>query len=108
MDRQEKLRLNTKAARAEIDRAAQDGQVITPVLVSMAYGREAAAAALKAAERCGSIEVSHLSPNGTPIYRQGDGAMKPVGLALNSVVRSLRAPMEKKAPRLARKALEEA
>lgn len=99
MDRQEKLRLNTKAARAEIDRAAGEGQIITPVLVSMAYGREAAAAALKAAERCGSIEVSHLSPNGTPIYRRGEGGMKPVGFALDSVVKGLRAPMEKKAPR---------
>lgn len=107
MDRETKFQINTKAARAEIERAAGEGQTITPVMVAMVYGREAANAALKAAERCGSIEVSHLSPNGTPIYRRGDGAMKPVGLALDSVVRGLRAPMEKKAPRLARKALEE-
>lgn len=99
MDRQEKLRVNIAAARAEIDRAAMEGQTITPVMVSMAYGREAAHAAIKAAEQCGSIAVSHLSPNGTPIYKRGDGGMKPVGFALDSVVKSLRAPMEKKAPR---------
>jgi hypothetical protein len=107
MDRQEKLRHNIKAARAEIDRAAGEGQIITPVMVAMVYGREAAHAALKAAEQYGSIAVSHLSPNGTPIYKRGDGGMKPVGFALDSVVKGLRAPMEKKAPRLARKALEE-
>lgn len=105
MDRFEKLRLNTKAARAEIDRAAFEGQTITPVMVSMVYGREAAHAALKSAERCGSIQVSHLSPNGTPIYKRGDGGMKPVGFALDSVVKNLRAPMPRKAPR---KTLEEA
>lgn len=100
MDRQEKLRFNIAAARAEIDRAAMEGQTITPVMVSMVYGREAAHAAIKAAEQCGSIAVSHLSPNGTPIYKRGDGGgLKPMGLALDSVVRGLRAPMEKKAPR---------
>jgi len=104
MDRQEKLRLNIAAARAEIERAAGDGQMITPVMVSMAYGREAAAAALKAAERCGSIAVSHLSPNGTPIYRRGEGGLKPVSMSLDSVVKNLRAPLDLKAPRKLEKA----
>lgn len=99
MDRHEKLRLNTNAARAEIDRAAYEGQTITPVLVSLVYGREAAHAAIKAAEQCGSIAVSHLSPNGTPIYRRGEGGLTPVGLSLDSVVKNLRAPMVKVAPR---------
>lgn len=99
MDRQEKLRHNIKAARAEIDRAASDGQTITPVMVSMAYGREAAHAALKAAEQCGSIAVSHLSPNGTPIYKRNEGGLKPVSMSLDAVVKNLRAPMPKKTPR---------
>ena len=100
MDRETKFQINTKAARAEIERAAFEGQTITPVMVSMVYGREAAHAALKSAERCGSIQVSHLSPNGTPIYKRSEGGgMKPVGFALDSVVKGLRAPMEKKAPR---------
>lgn len=103
MDRQEKLRISIKAARAEIDRAAGEGQIITPVMVSMAYGREAAHAAIRAAEQCGSIAVSHLSPNGTPIYKRGEGGMKPVGFALDAVVKNLRAPMVKVAPRAARK-----
>lgn len=103
MDRETKFQINTKAARAEIERAALEGQTIAPVMVAMVYGREAAHAALKAAEQRGSIAVSHLSPNGTPIYKRGDGGMKPVGFALDSVVRGLRAPMEKKAPRAVRK-----
>lgn len=104
MDRQEKLRFNTAAARAEIERAAGEGQTITPVMVSMVYGREAAHAALKAAEQCGSIAVSHLSPNGTPIYRRGEGGLKPASICLDALVENLRAPMLKKAPRKLEKA----
>ena len=105
MDRQEKLRFNTKAARAEIERAALEGQTIAPVMVAMVYGREAAHAAIKAAEQCGSIAVSHLSPNGTPIYKRNEGGgLKPVGLSLDAVVKNLRAPLPKVAPRKLEKA----
>lgn len=104
MDRQEKLRFNTAAARAEIERAALEGQVITPVMVSMAYGREAAAAALKAAVQCGSIAVSHLSPNGTPIYRRGEGGLKPAAICFDALIETLRGPVPKKAPRKLEKA----
>lgn len=72
-----KLKHNTAAALAEIERAAARGyDKIAPVTLTCAYGRAAVAAAFRIAKARGIVEVAYVSAAGTPVYRPaGMGAM---------------------------------